>query len=1255
MQNYNLDKSSTELTECPAQEVEEVEEVEKVEKVCKEENIQFSSLRYENANCLENDCSKKDEQEKVQTGKIGQTEKNAQNSQDCNFLTSEVGEHNSILEGRNTEKEENPSYIPSCEEVAKINKEPVILIDKTERCLVVEWYENDVRREQRISYKKYGNDKAKLRAKELIEKLKSGITFEQLYPDKGPPVVRVYENIGAYHVSLIRDRIEREWRVEWIDNGIPMNARWSCKKVGNDEAQKRAEAFAQSMIKGVFNPILLHKATGTRFSRLDRTVVKINVYMKKNTKRRNKVKNAIKGEKKDVILKEKGIRQGLRRNRINNNIMNTETVTGAIATSNRTNIINNISNCVSDNGIIVGGTQIVHTHVSSAYDVENMSNLSGACNNISLLQSNENFVLNNYDINLNHDHILGKKKNYSARCKSTKTWKNKNIYRGCKMVMNKREICKADSSDMINATGEVSNLKEDMHIYHPFTLANNQLSNDAAKCCSSSVPLSENKSILNNKNVHVESTIHNNGGYYMPSTSFENFFVNNSLEGNDYSAEYSYSTKGNNPSEYVRYTRDQNMDHIVDSNMHSNIQDFHYMGEENFGGDYTNSNEFVKNILNNVGNNCNAMNSAGNNCNDMNSAGNNCNDMNSAGDNCNDMNSAGDNCNDMNSAGNNCNDLNNINSSNFKSKNYYPFNNTNPYLINHNNSVGSVSNSNYLQNNFSYNNIEMNNNNGEIQKKKRVYKEKGCTLRKYKKNIMEDNNLTPLNVPKKGGRKKEYKYEKKLTCLNSKVQDKDTKRERGANRIYKNNDSIDDGHMFNYSMYCKVNLRKNKRGLQKEVGYTILRYKADQCVKNYERKKHNCVTNDLLTSKMINVERIDMDQTVQNYQEEQNGGVTNGYNEGTYKQGKDVDKYTKQYPEQCMEQYADQLNSRKREEKHCKLNKLSEKVYSLDAVNNKCNPVFNHINGTRASYSMFDSCVDKMGAMYTACNPCTMNDVNNAHMLVHSNCANLSSNNRGANISNGSIINDIGINGSGIGIDGASYCKNKEGSNTYNNENERNERLMNLRSTRSRNKAAKSDNTNVITNSITNGITNGSVNDNVNNQYKQENNSTNLMQNSMVEFVENPRGYRVPYQYRSQNYYEYFEVPLNSNKCFEMEQRYYANLFSLHILAVGWNVNKNDKIENYMHALSDPSFQNIPMKNSFCNSVNSPPFDISLYNDKVNCNLVDGKEGVNPNVLENNSPYFSSNCKNVFNNYSNSNDSNSNDSNSNDSNSNDSN
>ncbi|ETW50577.1 hypothetical protein PFMALIP_01305 [Plasmodium falciparum MaliPS096_E11] len=164
------------------------------------------------------------------------------------------------------------------------SQEPVILIDKIERCLVVEWYENNIRREQRISYKKYGNDKAKLRAKELIEKLKSGITFEQLYPDKGPPIVRVFENVGVYNVSLIRDRIEREWRVEWLENGVPMKARWSCKKVGNDEAQKRADTFAQSMIKGIFNPILLHKATGTRFSRSDKSVVKINVYMNKNIK-----------------------------------------------------------------------------------------------------------------------------------------------------------------------------------------------------------------------------------------------------------------------------------------------------------------------------------------------------------------------------------------------------------------------------------------------------------------------------------------------------------------------------------------------------------------------------------------------------------------------------------------------------------------------------------------------------------------------------------------------------------------------------------------------------------------------------------------------------------------------------------------------------------------------------------------------------------------------------------------------------------
>ncbi|GFE54991.1 transcription factor with AP2 domain(s) [Babesia ovis] len=147
---------------------------------------------------------------------------------------------------------------------------PVILVDKVERSLIVQWYENSVRREQRISYKKYGNAKAQQRAENLISKLMNGSTFDQLYPEKGPPILTIFENVGAYSVSLTRDRILREWRVDWTNNnGAKMRARWSCKKVGNEEAKSRAETFANSLIQGTFNPRLLHKATGTRLSRND--------------------------------------------------------------------------------------------------------------------------------------------------------------------------------------------------------------------------------------------------------------------------------------------------------------------------------------------------------------------------------------------------------------------------------------------------------------------------------------------------------------------------------------------------------------------------------------------------------------------------------------------------------------------------------------------------------------------------------------------------------------------------------------------------------------------------------------------------------------------------------------------------------------------------------------------------------------------------------------------------------------------------
>uniref|UniRef100_A0A3B0NAU9 AP2 domain containing protein, putative n=1 Tax=Theileria annulata TaxID=5874 RepID=A0A3B0NAU9_THEAN len=167
----------------------------------------------------------------------------------------------------------NPVYCPEGlvqpqNKVVAVN--PVILVDKVERSLIVQWYENSVKREQRISYKKYGNAKAQQRAEGLISKLLAGSTFDQLYPEKGPPILTIFENVGKSMVSLTRDRIIREWRVDWLNsNGSKMRARWSCKKVGNEEARKRAETFAYSLIQGTFNPRLLHKATGTRLSKND--------------------------------------------------------------------------------------------------------------------------------------------------------------------------------------------------------------------------------------------------------------------------------------------------------------------------------------------------------------------------------------------------------------------------------------------------------------------------------------------------------------------------------------------------------------------------------------------------------------------------------------------------------------------------------------------------------------------------------------------------------------------------------------------------------------------------------------------------------------------------------------------------------------------------------------------------------------------------------------------------------------------------
>ncbi|KAK1937673.1 hypothetical protein X943_003798 [Babesia divergens] len=178
------------------------------------------------------------------------------------------------MEQRDYQKQEqvvvNSTNPIDCAPKKVVAVNPVILVDKVERSLIVRWYENGIRREQRISYKKYGNAKAQERAEILISKLLAGSTFDQLYPEKGPPILTIFENAGEYKVSLTRDRTLREWRVDWVNNnGTKMRARWSCKKVGNEEAKKRAEAFANSLLQGKFNLRLLHKATGTRLSRND--------------------------------------------------------------------------------------------------------------------------------------------------------------------------------------------------------------------------------------------------------------------------------------------------------------------------------------------------------------------------------------------------------------------------------------------------------------------------------------------------------------------------------------------------------------------------------------------------------------------------------------------------------------------------------------------------------------------------------------------------------------------------------------------------------------------------------------------------------------------------------------------------------------------------------------------------------------------------------------------------------------------------
>ncbi|EDO06662.1 AP2 domain family protein [Babesia bovis T2Bo] len=194
---------------------------------------------------------------------------------------------NNQIQSFNQEHLQQQPILPVTYNQKVVATNPSIIVDRNERSLIVQWFENDVKREQRISYKKYGNAKAHQRAENLIAKLLNGSTFDQLYPEKGPPILTIFENVGVYQVSLTRDRILREWRVDWVNNtGAKMRARWSCKKVGNDEAKNRAEMFANSLIQGNFNPRLLHKATGTRLSRNDMkfsAVINENDYGKTDT------------------------------------------------------------------------------------------------------------------------------------------------------------------------------------------------------------------------------------------------------------------------------------------------------------------------------------------------------------------------------------------------------------------------------------------------------------------------------------------------------------------------------------------------------------------------------------------------------------------------------------------------------------------------------------------------------------------------------------------------------------------------------------------------------------------------------------------------------------------------------------------------------------------------------------------------------------------------------------------------------------
>ncbi|KEG00279.1 transcription factor with AP2 domain(s), putative SPE2-interacting protein, putative [Plasmodium vinckei vinckei] len=949
----------------------------------------------------------------------------------------------------------------------KINKEPVILIDKIERCLVVEWYENDIRREQRISYKKYGNDKAKLRAKELIEKLKSGITFEQLYPDKGPPIVKVYENVGDYKVSLIRDRIEREWRVEWIDNGVPTKARWSCKKVGNDEAQKRADAFAQSMIKGVFNPMLLHKATGTRFSRSDRTVVKINVYMKKNVKRKKKTKSGIvKAEKNTGVSN--GTREGLRRSRNNNNVTN--------------NANNEYSGCVLKN---------VNENKNSKSNDENSVNIQE-------YNGSTTYYINTGEVIKNEDENSQKKRTYTPRSKGVRSTRL-------------RKMSKIDGKTSINVDsgnkkGRPSTQYNETNI-NRYSINNQQFVNNLYD-----EGLEKNSIVWNNKNNKMNSNIKDI--YYNNMTNIcDTYHINNNIhnggldsniERGEYPVHIPYLDNYNNYG-FLNY----NIENSIQNNLQGNIQNNQYNVKHDMRELYlyTNSNNFI---------NCGL-------------------EIN----------------NNLYTIGNINKDINFIPDSNLENKNYYHINNSDVCLGNYNDDLINK-NKKYGDNNFVI--IPTENYNGEmIQNEGKdftvlnsgVYRKQTPN----KNEIIDEKGISNMNVLSVN--------KNELACVerNSVNKSDEIKDNTNDSTIFQN-ESENNSSCSKGDLRTSKGINKNENNINEDLFY---------CTSHNEKlNKFEYIVNN-------NYDLYESDNVKKNNR--RRSTISNGYNINNEKTDESLENT---FFDNINKSKTSVQKKRTRYSSLSRLNTNDHTICSNETINNNYDISYtNQINETKDTNNLYKYVGQE-------------NYMN--RYIINSNDSNLRMNDKDENknvseiIEEGKIYHSYSKMNNMVSIDEKGKIQNsKDVNNVYLNDN------------------------NLIC-------------------YENMKLKKMIPENTSIEFVENPRGYRVPYIYQYKIFYEYFEIPLNASKELGIQQLYSALLFCLHIISVGWNVNKNEFIENYLNALSNPSFKNIVMNNYMSDSIINNMYNVGYNFPNSNYNKIGYIDGMNSNLF----PYASMNNTNMY-------------------------